>query len=56
MAITDLYNEGLRSLQFDDWGALAELMVLIKHSMGHPLEEVRRDFAGRALQLIQFSS
>lgn len=51
--ITDLYNEGLRTLQFDDctWGALADDGFSKRFNDSRPLEEVRRDFAGRALQL-----
>ena len=51
--ITDLYNEGLRTLQFDDctWGALADDGFVKRFDADRPLEEVRRDFAGRALQL-----
>ena len=51
--ITDLYNEGLRTLQFDDctWGALADDGFAKRFNADRPLEEVRRDFAGRALQL-----
>ena len=51
--ITDLYNEGLRTLQFDDctWGALADDGFVKRFNADRPLEEVRRDFAGRALLL-----
>ena len=51
--ITDLYNEGLRTIQFDDctWGALADDGFSKRFNDSRPLEEVRRDFAGRALQL-----
>ena len=51
--ITDLYNKGLRTLQFDDctWGALADDGFVKRFGADRPLEEVRSDFAGRALQL-----
>ena len=51
--ITDLYKEGLRTIQFDDctWGALADDGFSKRFNDSRPLEEVRRDFAGRALQL-----
>ena len=51
--IADLYNEGLRVLQFDDctWGALADDGFANRFRDEHPLEEVRRDYAARCLAL-----
>ena len=51
--IADLYNEGLRVLQFDDctWGALADDGFANRFRDERPLEEVRRDYAARCLAL-----
>ena len=51
--INDLYNEGLRVLQFDDctWGALADDGFANRFRDERPLEEVRRDYAARCLAL-----
>ncbi|MGX7112599.1 5-methyltetrahydropteroyltriglutamate--homocysteine S-methyltransferase [Gemella cuniculi] len=51
--IDELYNEGLRILQFDDctWGALADDGFANRFRDERPLEEVRRDFAERCLKL-----
>ena len=51
--INDLYNEGLRVLQFDDctWGALADDGFANRFRDERPLEEVRRDYATRCLAL-----
>ena len=51
--IIDLYNEGLRVLQFDDctWGALADDGFANRFRDERPLEEVRRDYAARCLAL-----
>lgn len=51
--INDLYNEGLRVLQFDDctWGALADDGFANCFRDERPLEEVRRDYAARCLAL-----
>lgn len=51
--IVDLYNEGLRVLQFDDctWGALADDGFANRFRDERPLEEVRRDYAARCLAL-----
>ena len=51
--INDLYNEGLRVLQFDDctWGALADDGFANRFHDERPLEEVRRDYAARCLAL-----
>ena len=51
--IDDLYNEGLRVLQFDDctWGALADDGFANRFRDERPLEEVRRDYAARCLAL-----
>ena len=51
--INDLYNEGLRVLQFDDctWGALADDGFANRFRDERPLEEVRRDYAARCLVL-----
>ena len=51
--INDLYNEGLRVLQFDDctWGALADDGFTNRFRDERPLEEVRRDYAARCLAL-----
>ena len=51
--INDLYNEGLRVLQFDDctWGALADDGFANRFRDELPLEEVRRDYAARCLAL-----
>ena len=51
--INDLYNEGLRVLQFDDctWGALADDEFANRFRDARPLEEVRRDYAARCLAL-----
>jgi len=47
--ITDLYNEGLCTLQFDDctWGALADDGFAKRFNADRPLEEVRRDIGTR---------
>jgi len=51
--IADLYNEGLRVLQFDDctWGALADDGFANRFRDARPLEEVRREYAARCLAL-----
>ena len=51
--INDLYNEGLRVLQFDDctWGALADDGFANRFRDERPLEEVRRDYAALCLAL-----
>ena len=51
--INDLYNEGLRVLQFDDctWGALADDGFANRFRDDRPLEEVRREYAARCLAL-----
>ena len=51
--INDLYNEGLRVLQFDacTWGALADDGFANRFRDERPLEEVRRDYAARCLAL-----
>ena len=51
--INELYNEGLRVLQFDDctWGALADDGFANRFRDERPLEEVRRDYAARCLAL-----
>ena len=51
--INDLYNEGLRVLQFDDctWGALADDGFANRFRDERALEEVRRDYATRCLAL-----
>ena len=51
--IADLYNEGLRVLQFDDctWGALADDGFANRFRDERPLEEVHRDYAARCLAL-----
>ena len=51
--IADLYNEGLRVLQFDDctWGALADDGFANRFRDERQLEEVRRDYAARCLAL-----
>ena len=51
--INDLYNEGLRVLQFDDctWGALADDGFAKRFRDDRPLEEVRREYAARCLAL-----
>ena len=51
--INDLYNEGLRVLQFDDctWGALADDGFANRFRDERPLEKVRRDYAARCLAL-----
>ena len=51
--ISELYNEGLRVLQFDDctWGALADDGFANRFRDERPLEEVRRDYAARCLAL-----
>ncbi len=51
--INELYNEGLRVLQFDDctWGALADDGFANRFRDDRPLEEVRREYAARCLAL-----
>lgn len=51
--IQDLYDAGLRNLQLDDctWGALADDGFANRFRDDRPLEEVRRDYAARALRL-----
>lgn len=51
--IQELYDAGLRNLQLDDctWGALADDGFANRFNDPRSLEEVRRDYAARALQL-----
>lgn len=51
--IQDLYDAGLRTLQLDDctWGALVDDGFTKRFREERPLEEVRREFAARALRL-----
>ena len=51
--IQDLYDAGLRTLQLDDctWGALVDDGFAKRFREDRPLEEVRREFAARALRL-----
>ena len=51
--IRELYGAGLRVLQLDDctWGALADDGFANRFKVARPLEEVRREYAGRCLQL-----
>ena len=51
--VQDLYDAGLRTLQLDDctWGALVDDGFTKRFREDRPLEEVRREFAARALRL-----
>ena len=51
--IQDLYDAGLKTLQLDDctWGALVDDGFTKRFREERPLEEVRREFAARALRL-----